>query len=218
MSDVKKADSKSANQNAGKEIVYNPDPDPEMTIYTAFAILAALVSVALTAFATILAVDTGGHASNTKFGNYTLLDNPISMEWFAENLMDNPDARTYRVLVIVATVIIFIATFGALFVAIRSINPKKKPLVLVGVAIFALALAVVLLLIFGYHFANLALEDAKSAYIQMDPATDFSTTGVFDVIYYGTGIAALANLLFAGMNVFGILYGNNRFTRDGKAF
>ena len=201
-----------------KEIVYQAAPDPTMTFYTAFAILAALVSVAATAFSTIFAVDPATRAANTVIGKFEVLSDPVSMQWFVDDMMADKNAKIFRILVIIAAVCVLITALVSLYVAIRSINPEKKPLMLLGLVSFAFALAAILLFVFAHHFITLALDDARAAYETIYKDIDFSNTGIFDVIYYGNLIASGANVLFAGVNVFAILYGYNRFMRDGRAF
>ena len=207
-------------QEEKKEIVYQAAPDPTMTFYTGFAILAALVSVAATAFATILTSDPVVNAGYSIFKqHFDSVDemagglDGFTAESVSQFAMQEGKAKIYVVLVIVGVVLIYIATLVSLFCAIRSINPDKKPLILVGVLGFACSLGALLAFVIG-HFQ--VLEEIKAAMKVMYPEAVAETN--FYPIYHGNLIAAAANVLFSGINVFGILYGYNRFVRDGKAF
>lgn len=200
-------------QEEKKEIVYQAAPDPTMTFYTGFAILAALVSVAATAFSMMLLSDPVIHPGNTIYGKVLNAYSMVALEF---NMESDGSSKPYIIMATVAMVLITISALISLFVAIRSINPNKKPLMLIGIASFAFALAGLLILIFGHFNITAAIRNIMGA---INPGMeDLKEQGVFDVVYYGNLIAAAANVLFSGINVFGILYGYNRFVRDGKAF
>ena len=209
----KKEKEQAKEQEKKKEIVYEAAPDPTMTFYTGFAILTALVSVAATAFAMMLLSDPVVHAGNTVFGKILNAYGMVALEF---NMESDGSSRPYIIIVTIAMALILVSALISLFIAIRSINPQKKPLMLVGILSFAFALAGFMLLIFG-HFTGTGAIRKMMEIINPD-ATNLDGQGVFDVVYYGNLIAAAANVLFTGINVFGILYGYNRFKRDGKAF
>ncbi len=214
---TKKADTKEKTAGTEKVIEYHEDPNPTMTPYTAIALLAAVISVAAAAFAMLLLSDPVVHAANALFGalyeeGYT---REFALEMIDINMKEDGSANTYKLMVILAMAVVVLTALTSIYLAIRSINPEKKPQILVGIVAFALSLGAVLLYIFAH--ANI-MGVLKELMETINPGVDISGYGVFDWIYYGNLIAAGTNALFMGINIFGLLSGNNRFTQNGRAF
>ena len=211
-SKAKNNDKKSASDTAGQKEQavkpqYTPQEAPKMTFYTIMALFTALVSVAAAFFGAVVS-SMPIHYILEAFLGQSLGD--IGVRMFESALREQEAtasvASTTITLCYVMTGLVVVAAILSIYTAIVSINPDKKPNILISIASFALLLAAACILPFFY-------SKGMSTISSMDPG------GIeYYNMYIYLLIAVPAAAVCALVNIFGHLSGSNRYAKDGKAF
>ena len=209
--EVKKdAEVNKAKQKAETGVVkpeYKPPEQPKMTFYTIMALISALVSVGA-AFCCAIVSSMPVHYILEAFLGNSLGD--MGVRVFESALRSQEEtsavASTTITLAYVLVGLVVVAAILSIYTAIVSINPEKKPNIIISLASFALLLAAGVILPFYY-------SKGTSTISSMNPE-GFECYNIF--IYQLITVPAAA--VCALINIFGHLSGSNRYTRDGKAF
>ena len=208
--EVNKEVNKGAKQEAETEKakpVYKPPETPKMTFYTIMALISALVSVGAAFCSAIVSSMPIHYILETFLGN-SLGD--MGVRVFESALRSQEEtsavASTTITLAYVIVGLVVVAAILSIYTAIVSINPEKKPNIIISLASFALLLAAGVVLPFFY-------SKGMSTISAMNPA------GIecYNVFFYQL-IAVPAAGVCALINIFGHLSGSNNYSKNGKAF
>ena len=188
-------------------VQYKPQEAPKMTFYTLMALISALASVGA-AFLGAVVASMPIHYILEAFLGQSLGDMGVRM--FESALREQEatagTASAAITLTYVLTGLVVVAAILAIYTAILSINPEKKPNILISIASFALLLAAALILPFLHSKGMSTISSMEPEGIQ------------YYNVYIYLLITVPAACVCALVNIFGHLSGSNRYTKDGKAF
>ncbi|MBR4515469.1 MAG: hypothetical protein IKO61_11355 [Lachnospiraceae bacterium] len=190
-----------------KKPAYQPQEAPKMTFYTIMGLISALVSVGA-AFCSAIVSAMPIHYILETFLGESLGEFGVSA--FESALKEQEAtasvASTTITLTYVLAGLVVAAAILSIYTAIISINPDKKPNIIISIASFALLLGASVILPFLHSKGMSTISAMNPEGIQ-----------IYNVYFYLL-IAVPAATVCALVNIFGALSGSNRYAKDGKAF
>ncbi|MGN0436156.1 MAG: hypothetical protein ACI4D8_05985 [Wujia sp.] len=195
-----------ANENNS---VKNENQDPKLTLYTASAMLAALVASLATVISFILLGNSGFYVTEAYFGGE--FESEI-IELFVDSLFDTSQSSKIFGLLLAAAILTALSALFTIFITIRAIDPLKKPLMIPGIIASVLSLGAIIMHAVTRGF----VADCIDQY-EVNFGLEAETSHLFNLFDYCL-VGVILNTVILVVMVIGIGVGLLRWEKNGMAY